>query len=104
MNGRDKQMKFEGIAFITKIEYDGSYPNACRGNLVVVVNEKRWEFPRYCLSSGGSVWFDANWMEHIESGPWSVSEWPKNFPKEYRNAVVEAINEEIPCGCCGGCV
>lgn len=74
-----------------KIEYDGEYPNACSGNLIVIINNKKWKFPDYCLSSGGSVWFDNDWMEHIESGPWSISEWPENFPEEYKNVVLSRI-------------
>jgi len=84
--------------------YDGAYPNLCAGNLVVVINGTRWDFPPYCLDSGGSVWFDDEWCEHVESGPWSISGWPEGFPEELRAITVDAVNEKIPWGCCGGCV
>ena len=87
-----------------KIEYDGAYPNLCSGALIVTIGGKRWEFPPYCLSSGGSVWFDENWLEHVSSGAWSVSDWPDGFPEELKKAVEDAVNDEIPNGCCGGCV
>lgn len=87
-----------------KIEYSGGYPNLCSGILAVVVDGKRWRFPDYCLSSGGSVWFDDDWNEHVEEGPWSISEYPEGFPKELKDAVEEAVNEQVPHGCCGGCV
>ena len=88
-----------------EIEYDGGYPNLCRGNLVVVVNGKRWDFPDYCLNSGGGVTFDEEWSEHVAEGPWwSVDEWPEGFPQELQRDVLAAINDEIPHGCCGGCV
>lgn len=87
-----------------EIRYDGRFPNLCRGNLVVVIDGKVWEFPPYCLCSGGSVWFDKDWTDHVEDGPWSIDEWPEGFPEEDKEAVVERINEEIPWGCCGGCV
>ena len=87
-----------------KVEYDGKYPNLCSGKLIVYIDEKKWEFPRYCLNSGGSVGFDDNWNALVSNGPWHLSEWPEGFPEELKDLVTEAINEEIPYGCCGGCV
>jgi hypothetical protein len=86
------------------IEYDGEYPNLCSGNLVVTIDGKRWDFPKYCLVSGGGVGFDKDWLEEIDTGPWTVREWPYNFPENHKKAVLTAINEQIPHGCCGGCV
>ena len=86
------------------IEYDGAYPNLCSGALVVTIDRKRWEFPPRCLSSGGGVWFDDGWTEHVESGPWSINKWPEGFPEDQKKAVQDALNREIPEGCCGGCV
>lgn len=87
-----------------KIEYDGKFPNLCAGTLVVTVAGRRWSFPSYCLSSGGSVWFDGEWSEHVESGTWSINDWPDGFPSEHKEAVEDAVNAEIPHGCCGGCI
>ena len=87
-----------------EIEYDGGYPNLCSGGLVVTIDGKRWVFPSHCLSSGGSVWFDAGWSEHIESGPWSISEWPEDFPEDLKEETEREVNYQIPWGCCGGCV
>lgn len=90
-----------------KVEYDGGYPNLCRGKLIVVVDGKEWRFPEYCMNSGGSVTFDEDWNESISEGPWAISEWPENFPEDLKGAVEEAINLEVDygcCGCCGGCV
>jgi hypothetical protein len=87
-----------------KIEYNGEYPNLCSGQLIVTIGKKRWKFPSYCLLSGGSVWFDDDWGEHVESGEWSVSEWPDRFPEDRKADVIDAINSSITLGCCGGCV
>ena len=88
-----------------EIAYDGSYPNLCRGELIVTINdEKEWIFPDYCLSSGGDVSFDDDWNEDVTEGEWSIEEWPKNFPEDKKEAVLEAVNETVPFGCCGGCV
>ena len=87
-----------------KIEYDGAYPNLCSGTLTAYVDGKKYNFPEYCLSSGGSVSFDDEWNEQISEGEWSVSEWPKDMPDDIKDAVLAAINENILHGCCGGCV
>jgi hypothetical protein len=86
-----------------KIDYNGRYPNLCSGTLVVTIGEKVWNFGKDVLSSGGSVSFDEQWNEEVTSG-WLVSEWPEGFPDEYKEVVTDAINDEIPWGCCGGCV
>ena len=37
---------------------------------------------------------------HIqENGPWKVDKWPDNFPEEYKEETLAAINSEIPWGC-----
>lgn len=87
-----------------KIEYDGAYPNLCSGKLFVTVDGKRYEFPDYCLVSGGGVWFTEDWDEQVESGPWSVDKWPEDMPDNIKTAVLGAINDQISHGCCGGCV
>ena len=87
-----------------RIEYDGEYPNLCSGQLIVYIDEDKWVFPKYCLSSGGSVSFDDDWNEEISHGPWCVNEWPNGFPEELKELVTDVINDEIPHGCCGGCV
>lgn len=87
-----------------EIRYNGAYPNLCSGDLVVIIDDTEWEFPDYCLCSGGSVWFDDEWNENVESGEWEITKWPENFPEEYKPWVLSAVNEDIPHGCCGGCV
>ena len=86
------------------VEYDGDYPNLCSGNLVVFIYDERWEFPEYCLVSGGSVSFTEDWDEIVTSGEWYISEWPVDFPEYLKEDVTKAVNEVIPEGCCGGCV
>lgn len=89
-----------------RIEYDGEYPNLCYGKLIVYIGKKRYNFGNNALSSGGSVWFDDNWCEHVEEGNWILNEEqiPKNFPKDRVQELIELINKEIPHGCCGGCI
>jgi hypothetical protein len=49
------------------ISYSGRFPNLCRGTLTVEIEGQLVEIRGFC--SGGSVWFDDNWYEHIEEGP-----------------------------------
>ena len=94
-----------------RINYDGDYPNLCSGQLIVIVTgyhveevNKEWIFPSYCMSSGGSVNFDDDWSEEIEEGEWSINEFPKGFPEELQQAVIDEVNNNVTYGCCGGCV
>ncbi len=86
------------------IKYDGEYPNLCRGDLIVYLEGVRWVFPEHCLRSGGGVWFDDEWGEHIEKGEWVIEKWPEGFPEDKKGIVLHTFNFEQPWGCCGGCV
>lgn len=86
------------------VKYDGKYPNLCSGSLCIVIDGHEWHFPKYCLVSGGSVAFTVDWDEVVTDGPWSVLEWPESFPELLKDKVIDAINDNIPHGCCGGCV
>ena len=87
-----------------EIKYDGSYPNLCSGKLIVIVDGIEWNFPDYCLSSGGSVSFDSEWQENVTYGAWTITDWPAEFPEILQLHVTRAVNDEIDHGCCGGCV
>jgi hypothetical protein len=87
-----------------RIKYDGVYPNLCSGMLIIEIDNNTYTFPDYCLESGGSVTFDSNWEEHVSEGAWLVNEWPDGFPDELKSEALELINQEIPQGCCGGCI
>lgn len=50
------------------IDYDGGYPNLCFGRLKFKADGKIYE-EVVSLISGGSVWFDSHWCEHVEEGP-----------------------------------
>lgn len=83
------------------VSYSGAYPNLCNGELVLKINGETVYFGN-ALSSGGAVWFDDDWLEHVESGTWSVSI-PEKY-LEFKNEIEECVNANIPWGCCGGCV
>lgn len=87
-----------------KIEYDGKYPCLCMGHLIVWIDDVKWDFGRYSLSSGGHIHRNENWDMWATEGEWSIDEFPKDFPNELKELVLLKINEEIPHGCCGGCI
>lgn len=82
------------------ISYDGRWPNLCSGTLVLEIDGVvRTDFN---LCSGGSVWFDGEWCEHVESGPWRI-EVPEDL-KHLQHEIEDVVNINVPHGCCGGCV
>lgn len=89
-----------------EIEYNGKYPNLCRGELTVILDGVRWEFGKYVIHSGGTIERDNDWNMWATEGAWYMDEddFPKGFPMEYMYDVINAVNEEIPLGCCGGCI
>lgn len=108
------------------ISYSGEYPNLCSGKLVVQIDGKEISFSPYTTviadlisseevgqyhkfrASGGSVSFDKEWRESVLKGEWEIDEIYKGeYPKEIQDALPEIIkvfNENVPEGCCGGCV
>ncbi len=84
--------------------YDGTYPNLCSGSLILLLAGEKIVFPSHCLSSGGSVSFSKDWEEDVSGGPWTISDWPENFPESLKEEAEEIVNENIRHGCCGGCV
>lgn len=90
------------------IDYDGGFPNLCRGCLKFRADGKTYE-GQIDLASGGSSWFDDNGDEHVEKGPWKdILDFDlfETCPelKQHKAEILKMINENVPHGCCGGCV
>lgn len=89
------------------ISYDGKWPTLCMGTLVVEKDGKQYSM-KYVLESGGSCGFNKDYSEsYIYKDKWSVCK--NDLPKELQNDVdvkeiTELVNENIPYGCCGGCL
>lgn len=84
------------------VSYNGAYPNLCSGKLILNIDGNDIEFPDFCMHSGGYVSFDEDWNEHVSYGDWTV-----DVPEEYAhltNEIEKCVNENVPCGCCGGCI
>ena len=90
-----------------RIEYDGKWPCLCHGRLKVWIDDVLWDFSEHALISGGEVVHDGyfnDWEVHYDK--WSIDDYsyPKDFPEDMKKAVTDAINTNIPWGCCGGCI
>lgn len=108
------------------VSYDGEYPNLCRGQLVLKIGRKTYKFgkPRYDFSSnqpkdiysrfwtsGGEIRRTEDWSDMwSEKGEWNSyidSYVEKKLPKEVIDNIDEIMrlfNENVPQGCCGGCI
>lgn len=90
------------MAQVEFVSYDGEYPCRCFGTLVVRIEGVVFTLVNR-LVSGGSVWFDDDWSEHVEEGEWGLSELPEEI-EPFRQQILDLVNENVPFGCCGGCV
>lgn len=83
------------------VSYDGKYPNFCSGTLILEVDGKKRALS-HVLCSGGSAGVDENLHGFVTYGPWSV-DLPADL-EPYRKEIEELVNDEVPHGCCGGCI
>lgn len=84
------------------VSYDGRFPNLCSGTLVIKIDGVERTLPKYCMNSGGFVSFDSDWCAHVESGAWSVDV-PDDLI-DHKQEIEDCVNDNVPFGCCGGCV
>lgn len=95
------------------ISYDGTFPNLCSGKLTLKIDGKITTFGSSYMNtdyngfwcSGGRVWFDKDWGEHVEHGEWELLR--ENLPddlKQFGDELIKVFNDNVPHGCCGGCV
>lgn len=109
------------------VSYDGKYPVLCMGDLVVRIDgrlvrfcfgswteEKAAELNMPCYPyfwhSGGNRTFSDKGNVIIEEGPWEMDLEPhekEKYPKdilELLPEILEVMNDNVPPGCCGGCL
>jgi len=86
-----------------EVSYDGDWPNACAGQLIIKVDGQIIYAKKFCCSSTGSVSFDDDWNEHVTSGElrWNdVDDFADDI--EILRAVYSVLDKVHVC--CGGCV
>lgn len=84
------------------VSYSGKYPNLCSGDLIVKINGEEVNLG-ICLRSGGVCGFTAEWEDYVTHGDWKIDELPEAYEK-YRKEIEKVANDNVPHGCCGGCL
>ena len=97
------------------VSYTGKWPCLCHGDVTLKIDGKVVEFCKYrCdsketgkpylkLESGGTCGFTNGYRDSfVEHGPWSIDLDP--CYAELEDEILEVINDNIPWGCCGGCL
>ena len=94
------------------VNYTGEYPCLCFGEVTLKIDGEVVEFCKYksresdkpylSLSSGGQAGFDDEWNEIVTHHPWGIDLDPRYA--ELKDEILEVINDNIPWGCCGGCL
>lgn len=85
------------------VSYNGKFPNLCSGTLIIRVNGEEFTLEAPCLQSGGNCGFDEEQNEYIETGDWRLCGLPDSL-EQYRDEILKVVNENVPRGCCGGCI
>lgn len=105
------------------VSYTGNYPNLCSGVLTLEIDGVEYGFGHEVGSydfvmhrykdhnydqfwhSGGSVCADKDWNFDVSQGEWQidVNDIPEQFRK-YAAEIDEVFNDNVPFGCCGGCI
>ena len=84
------------------VSYNGKFPNLCSGTLIIKVNGEEFILEA-CLQSGGKCGFDEERNRYIETGDWRLCYLPDSL-EQYRDEIFKVVNENVPRGCCGGCI
>lgn len=101
---------------ITFVSYNGTYPNLCSGTLALSVSGELFTFD-HALISGGAAGVDSNYDDYCIKGEWRLyyNDSPDGhrlgfddngvrFSREELEWITELVNENVPHGCCGGCI
>ena len=108
------------------ISYTGKWPNLCSGVLTVEIDSKEikfghdiggdFDFKNDCYKdgnlepfwvSGGCVRMNEDYEVWAEKGSWELRYIVNNYPQwiiDLLPKLLEVFNENVPLGCCGGCV
>lgn len=90
------------------VSYDGKYPNLCSGTLILKVDGKNMKFDVHNAfwSSGGTCGFTDNYKEEVlTKGEWIVDpHYMPEFLLPHAKEIMDILNDNIPFGCCGGCL
>ena len=87
------------------VSYDGKWPCLCYGTLIIKVNEKTYSFTE-AMISGGRICGGPHtgWDMWAEQDPWELSLEEHPELEQYKEEITRVVNENVPYGCCGGCI
>lgn len=97
------------------VSYTGKFPNLCRGVLTLNIDGKEVKFghviEEYCWQTGKykddnyNLFWRSGGSIGSHKGEWiiDISEIPEQYRK-YASKIDEVFNDNVPYGCCGGCV
>jgi len=83
------------------VSYDGKYPCLCSGTLVLRIDGNEVSLDS-CLESGGGCSYN-ECDDFVWQGEWDISDIPDEY-KKYHDEIVKVVNDNVPYGCCGGCL
>lgn len=100
------------------IDYDGKYPNLCTGVLTLKINGVIHKFNSYNKHLEGNPYLEKFWVtggncgftngymdSYVNRGEWEVNVGHlPDFLKPYADELIELFNDNVPYGCCGGCL
>lgn len=116
VNNKSERVKF--------ISYSGKYPNLCSGVLILEIDGKEYKFghnynnykiseKRFIDEEENSPNFDCFWSSGgyiskdyvAHQGEWIIDS--EMLPSQFQELAFEInkiFNENVPRGCCGGCI
>lgn len=98
------------------ISYTGKYPNLCSGILTLKIDGKILKFgdnyldskpilPPFWMSGGICGFTDNYGSAYVHEGRWIID--PRDLPVQYQkyaDEIIKVFNDNVPYGCCGGCL
>jgi hypothetical protein len=94
------------------VSYDGKYPCLCSGKLTLKIDGRTttfgaWDcdYPKFWVT-GGNCGFNSDYSEsYVNEAPWELSDYglEKRFTPYYKQ-MLKLFNDNVPHGCCGGCL
>lgn len=93
------------------ISYTGKWPCLCSGVLTLQIADKAYKFGynsahQSFWDSGGRCGFISGYSEsYVNKGEWiiDVERLPEDL-RQYAEEIDRIFNENVPHGCCGGCL
>lgn len=94
------------------VSYKGAWPCLCMGTLTLKINGAKktfgllhCDYQKFWFSGGAIAMVDDYADFEVIKGDWEIKK--RLLPKElqpYADEISKIFNENVPHGCCGGCI